>query len=434
MVRLWRRRAGWSVAVALSAVALATGCNSDPPTVFVGESAHFRLYIDPDLLARPYDDSADDALAALETEWSDVATMLHMPDGKITYRWYTDAHATAACGPGELGCMKASEMEIDAPTLPNEHELNHAYAYLRTHRRAIPLLAEGLAEAIGCDGEQQAAGSSDWRALAASLPSGDVESQGGRFVRTLIRSYGIDAFLQYYQQSPERRDPALFGANFAHFWGTSVDDVWAQANGAAPFYRPNDTKICPCSLPTLVPGEASVIDRARAPYWTLPTDGQTFALTAASPLGAAIFDCSGSQLSLPNSDASLARLDPGTAWFARTPVVASIGHFVSDDCASAAHYPLAKDASGPTYLTVAIPASAAGSDVFVALDVAAPAQVDHDVQAICDSCAFDQGSCQPVTGTGATPVSGSVYMRLGPGSFHSASGADVAWALMRFSW
>ena len=40
-------------------------------------------------------------------------------------------------------------MEIDAPLLPDAHELNHAYTYLRSPRRPIPFLAEGMAEAIG---------------------------------------------------------------------------------------------------------------------------------------------------------------------------------------------------------------------------------------------------------------------------------------------
>ena len=38
-------------------------------------SQHFRLYVDPALLPLPAAFSGDNALAALETQWSDVATM-----------------------------------------------------------------------------------------------------------------------------------------------------------------------------------------------------------------------------------------------------------------------------------------------------------------------------------------------------------------------
>ena len=50
----------------------------------------------------------------------------------------------------EGGCTKEAAMEIDAPLLPDAHELIHAYTYLRSPRRPIPFLAEGMAEAIGC--------------------------------------------------------------------------------------------------------------------------------------------------------------------------------------------------------------------------------------------------------------------------------------------
>ena len=75
----------------------AIGCGGNPPAVFVGESAHFRLYVDPALIPLPAAFAGENALDALETEWSDVATMLHMPDGKISYYWYTPEHIGIAC-------------------------------------------------------------------------------------------------------------------------------------------------------------------------------------------------------------------------------------------------------------------------------------------------------------------------------------------------
>lgn len=435
MGRLRRCRIGWRVGLAVAAAAIATGCSGDPPTSFVGESAHFRLYVDPDLLPLPYGFSDDDALAALETEWADVGTMLKMPDGKITYRWYTSAHAADACGPGEGGCTKEAELEVDAPTLPNEHELNHAYAYLRAQRRPIPLLAEGLAEAIACDGQVQVAGAADWRSMVASLSSAEVESQGGLFVRTLIRTYGIDAFLRYYEQSPERRDPALFGANFAQFWGASVDDVWAQAHD--PATAGADSKICPCSLPALVPGAPVVTDRARVPYWTVPADlgGQTLALTAAPRGQIGIADCSGAQGPLSGSSV-LAQIDGSAGWFVRGPLAAtSLDGFVSDDCASAVPYPLAADSVGrQSFLTVVVPVSKRRSTVFVAVDIDAAGRVYEGPQEVCATCAFDQGTCAPAEAGAMTPVSGSFRARFDASSLANFPKGDLAWSEMWLVW
>ena len=210
----------------------AVGCGGNPPAVFVGESLHFRLYVDPALMPLPAAFAGDNALDALETEWSDVATMLDMPDGKITYYWYTPEHIGIACDDTtEGGCTKEAAMEIDAPLLPDAHELNHAYTYLRSPRRPIPFLAEGMAEAIGCGYEAPLSASfadDDWRQAVVELRSDRVYGLGGLFVRHMIRRHGIEAFLRYYEQSPERRDPALFAANFESFWGERIDDVEPQ--------------------------------------------------------------------------------------------------------------------------------------------------------------------------------------------------------------
>ena len=201
---------------ALLLVAL-VGCGRAPPAgTFVGESEHFRLYVDPDVTI-PAGLDGMNGLVALETEWADVHTMLQMPDGKITYYWLSQDHVAAACGETDEGaCIWEQSLEIDSPTLPNAHELNHAYMYLRKQRKPIPFLAEGIAEAIAC-GSDRPLNVDDvpWQGIVAEqATSNDVYTQGGAFVRHLIRTYGAEAFLRYYEQSPERRDPALFAANF----------------------------------------------------------------------------------------------------------------------------------------------------------------------------------------------------------------------------
>src|SRR4029078_9812763 len=117
--------------------------------------------------------AGENALAALETEWADVATMLKMPDAQISYYWYSTPHVSAACDDDqEGGCTKEEEMEIDAAMLPDAHELNHAYPYLRAPRRPIPFLAEVSAEAIGCGYESPIAApldDADWRSAVAEV-------------------------------------------------------------------------------------------------------------------------------------------------------------------------------------------------------------------------------------------------------------------------
>ena len=210
------------------------GCHGTPPGSLVGESQHFRLYVDPDATV-PAGFEGNNALAALETEWADVHTMLAMPEGKITYYWLSPEHVAAACEQLEStaeACFWPGGLEVDAPTLPQPHELNHAYMYLRSRQVPIPFLAEGIAEAIDClNGISFPPEDVPWEeAVVAHPPSPVPYSAGGVFVRYLIRTYGSAAFLRYYDQAPEERDPALFAANFQSFWGTTMDDAWSSSH------------------------------------------------------------------------------------------------------------------------------------------------------------------------------------------------------------
>jgi len=396
----------------------AVGCGGAPATVFVGESAHFRLYVDPALMPLPAAFAGENALAALETEWADVATMLKMPDAQISYYWYSTAHVSAACDDDqEGGCTKEEEMEIDAAMLPDAHELNHAYTYLRAPRRPIPFLAEGIAEAIGCGYESPIAAppEGDWRSAVAGVRSDAVYGLGGLFVRQMIRRQGIDEFLRYYEQAPERRDPALFAANFQSFWGEAVDDVWTEITTVVPAVPYIDQKICPCSLPAITPGDDPVDDPARVPYWTLPDVGdQTIALTASPAAQVNVRSCAGNEHVLQGKGA-LVRRSSSARWYALAPLgAAAIDAFLADSCAGAAHYALPEDVLvGNPYLSISIPATAS-SVLFLAIDV--PFPIDgmqvRGVDAFCASCAFDDGSCTPIASAVATPVTGGFYGRM----------------------
>ena len=409
------RALGFLPGCALFAVA----CGGQPPATLVGESEHFRLFVDPDLMPLPEAFAGENALAALETNWADFATMLKMPGGKIAYYWYAGEHIAAACGDAHVGgCTKeGGDVEIDAPTLPDAHELIHAYTYQRSPRRPIPFLAEGIAEAIGCGYEAPVPTGfdGDWRASVAGVRSLDVYGNGGRFVRQMIRRHGIDEFMRYYEQSPERRDPALFAANFQSFWGESIDDVWAEFNTTVETVAFIDNKICPCSLPPVPLGTGITADPARTPYWSLPDPGDaTLALTAGKYQQVFVKDCAGNADDLRGKTV-MARLGAATArrYAMPTVVAASIDRFVADNCADAAHYALSPDIQSVfSTLMVSIPASEAAT-VYLAIDV--PFQIAGQIsgpRAICDSCAFDQESCATSTSGTDLTVTGSFYARL----------------------
>ena len=334
--------AGWRLKVALLLVVL-VGCGrSSPPGNLVGETQHFRLYLDPDATV-PAGLDGMNALAALEAEWADVHTMLQMPDGKITYYWLSPEHVVAACGEADEGaCIWEQSLEIDSPTLPNPHELNHAYAYLRKQRKPIPFLAEGIAEAIACGADFPVnVADVPWEGVVAEqAKSDDVYRQGGAFVRYLIRRYGVEAFLSYYEQSPERRDPALFAANFQSFWNATMDDTWTAIHVVPPgIIWTGETKICPCSLPPLDPAGALVNDPARAPYWPLPdTAGQTLALTPRSGHYVFVKDCAGVRPTLIGPNV-LAKLDGSVPRYVLAPLAtATVDTYLTDDCADAAPF------------------------------------------------------------------------------------------------
>jgi hypothetical protein len=411
--QLWARRRLATASLLVSLV----GCGrSIPPGILVGESEHFRLYVDPDATV-PAGLEGMNGLAALETEWSDVHTMLQMPDGKITYYWLSQDHVFTACGEADEGaCIWERSLEIDSPTLPNAHELNHAYAYLRKQRQPVPFLAEGIAESIACAGDQPVnVPNVPWEGVvAAQDTSDDIYTQGGAFVRYLMRKYGVETFLSYYEQSPEERDPALFAANFQSFWNVTLDEAWTAVHVIPPgSIWTGEAKICPCSLPPLQPTGAVTKDPARAPYWPLPeTSGQTLALTPQAGSFVYIRDCAGVQpvLSGPNV---LVRISGSEPRYVLPPLeIATVDNYLADDCAAAAPF------SGPIVamlfggVTIAITRPPSGSET-VYLDVASSftGTLRGGLTEICGTCGFDQGSCQPLVPGTMQKVQGPFFGR-----------------------
>lgn len=420
---------GRRLALVLLAVGTAGCGRPTPPGTLVGDSQHFRLYVDPDATVPPGFEGMN-ALAALETEWADVHTVLQMPDGKITYYWLSDNHVATACaGADESACIWEQALEIDSPTLPNAHELNHAYAYLRKHRKPTPFLAEGIAEAIGCETDPPAnVDDVAWEAVVAQLvPASQVEMEGGAFVRHLIRTYGADAFLRYYEQSPEQRDPAVFAANFQSFWNVPIDEVWSAIHPAPGTISEGDAKICPCSLPALDASGAVPNDPARAPYWTLPDRGDgTFALTGDVPT-LVVKDCAGIRAPLVGQNV-LARLGGADRRYVIGALAnATVGSYLADTSADTAPYTVPPPESLAGSLAIGVSSPDARVTVYVNFASSFSGVLRFGVQEICDSCAFDQGSCQPIPSSATPVVHGPFFGRV---TLHGIAGlpSDVLWS------
>ena len=434
----------------LAWLALVAGCglpaSPDLTGTLVGESAHFRLFVDPDFDASrlPADLQGAGSLDWLESDWTDKQTMLKMPEGarKIDYHLMTSAHTVAACGGGADSCELRATLQIasDAPVF--QHELMHAYMQLAAPGAdPISFITEGTAQAIGCyslpwkvDPREDA---SSWQ---EAVTSGLYDyGEGGVFVRYLIRTQGIDAFVRYYQQAPQRRDPALFATNFSAFWNMTIDDAWAAMH-AARRATGTDAPICPCSWPT-PPTDGQPLDSnpITHPYWPLPdTGGASLALTAPSAEFFDFADCDGvapyfesnfAELQTTNFAPSLTDVavaivqlpSDGRRRYTTTPIsTAALGAYITDSCGEGVPYPLPADfVTGWGALSVMVDQASIGgvtkyaqvqlpSSGVVAADVGLNTDVD-----VCDSCAFDQGSCV-ATAALMDPLA-PLYTRVRPG-------------------
>ncbi len=433
-------------------LAFAAGCEGTPeiPGALVGESTHFRLFVasDFDTSSLPAYLQGHAALDALEADWADKQTMLKMPEGqrKIDYHLLTHEEITSVCRQDAASCQLGDTLGIATDVLPFQHELIHAYMQLVAPGvMPVPFIVEGTAQAIGCYGLQVGISLTDaapsWELAVGSLDYG--YGQGGLFVRYLIRTQGIDAFVRYYRQAPGRRDPALFAANFSAFWGMSIDDAWAAMHTVGPGVATTDSPICPCSL-SVLPTDGSPPDPnlATHPYWPLPeTGGASLALVA--PSGGAFFvsDCEGvaplleSGLStLQTSDPSVPSLTDAALAFVQLPsdgrkrfvtalttapiTSASVGPYVADSCDATVPYQLPKDfLDGAGELSIIVDRATVGA-VTKYVQVQVPgigiANLGPDVD-VCDSCAFGQGACVP------THTIGLPYSEVEPGA------VNVAW-------
>ena len=463
-------RRSWSLLFPI----LIAGCGDAPlPGTLVGESAHFRLFIDPDLdpgMLAP-SEQGQPALDALETDWADKQTMLQMPEGKqkIDYHLMSGPHIAEICHVEFAGtnippgCEVHGALQIATGALPQQHELMHAYMELvAPGALPTPFLVEGTAQAIGCDTKAGTDLTHDvpWQqavvGTAREMPA-DVYGQGGLFARYLIRTQGIDAFVRYYRQAPGRRDPALFAANFSAFWNMTVDDVWAAMHVVQPGAASKDDSICPCSLSALPTDGQPIPSDVAHPYWSLGGDTQDATIGATAPIGFPIVvrDCEGvtpavltddvgfpsDTLSILDATVEIVRVTDGRPHSFPAPISsASAGNYLADSCA------------GPT--PYALPADLLGGlgNVWLLFSPAAPKYVRYYLQlqvpfdghvaaaagvATCDSCDFFPGSC-PISslsyGVPTTVASGPLDVTVVPSDMPQGAGSVFHnGAILRFT-
>jgi hypothetical protein len=436
----------------LSLLALAAGCVDTKPTypplpgTLVAESAHFRLFVGAgfDLGVLPAYLHDNGGVNALEVDWADKGTMLRMPDGprKIDYHLLTDEQITAACLENVGGCELTGTLQIATNTLPDQHELMHAYMeILAPGANPLPFLVEGAAQAIGCEdvpvGADLTGDQTSWQEVVVSGRE-YAYSYGGQFARYLIRTQGIDAWVQYYAQAPGGRDPAVFAANFTAFWNLSIDDVWTAMRTLGPGGATTDTVICPCSLETLPTGGHPLdSNHARHPYWVLPDTGDA-SLALVAPTGGAfsIADCAGiapifksGRSTLQTSAPAIPSLPDAAIAFVQFPsdgrrrfvtavvdapiASATVGPYIADSCATTVPYPLPQDfVNGAGELSIFVDQTTVGAvSKYVQVEVPAIGLATLGSGAdFCDSCGGGQGACATTAAGGA-----SGYSQVTPG-------------------
>jgi hypothetical protein len=421
MERAWRRT--------VLLLPLFVACRGPTPGTLVGESAHFRLFVEPALTDVPPELQGQKGLDALEADWADKASMLDTPDGKIDYYLLTPADAVAACslpetGDVQTGCTWAGTLEIDVAELPHQHELMHAYMDLLARGRVpLSLIAEGAAQSLGCWTYQGSTFAYDpaWQEEVLGVPTtaAGIYAEGGLLARYLIRTQGIDAWVSYYRQAPEVRDPAVFAANFQAFWGVTIDAVWTAMHVPPAGSADMDTTICPCSLPAPGPqSQPSAGFSATQPYWSLPdAAGQAIAVGSfGEGYVIGLQDCAGLSPTILGSPGAPIVTDlPATArWYGVTVAGATVGAYLADDCASTTPYQVSADLLGGAGRVELLAArtSPAASTKYIQVQLPAPTQLMLGYgQEACDTCDFDQGSCQPVTSASTVPVQGTFYLR-----------------------
>jgi len=124
----------------------------------------------------------------------------------------------------------------------------------------------------------------------------------------------------------------------------------------------------------------------------------------------------------------LARLGGADRRYVVAPLTsATVGSYLADGCADTAPYPVPPPESLAGPLAIVVSSTDPRATVYVNFASSFSGLLRFGLQEVCESCAFDQGSCQPIA-SGAMPVvQGPFYGRV---MLHDIPGlpSDVLWS------
>ena len=216
---------------------LASACSSDPPAPHLPavqwQSAHFRYAAWPDDT-----EACAGVTDVLEEHWAFWHDQLGLPELGRAEILYSKARDDGElldqkwCPGTSGGCTTGTD--VRSYLLFDKHELIHAYL-AETMPPPVPLFAEGAAVAFSCDagGLTGPDPPPAWRNVL-DPPSGDpgwysLYPTGGRLVSLLFTRFGAHAFIRFYAAIGMLTDPDAIAEKFQSTFGTTLDDVWADA-------------------------------------------------------------------------------------------------------------------------------------------------------------------------------------------------------------
>lgn len=201
----------------------------------VRKSEHFEY------LAAPHDASVCDGLLdELEARFTALRQLLNFPwpaGKRLHYTKYPSVPSyreRTRCSSNNASCFKAS-FGVESPDALNAHELVHGLlSYLGDSH---PLLEEGIAEALSCEGGWLA--DRAWVPLASIMrrelwsAEGDARrnayAAAGRLVAMLLRQHPAQRFRDLYALAEPHASLEELSGLFRQFYGQPLERLWVSA-------------------------------------------------------------------------------------------------------------------------------------------------------------------------------------------------------------
>jgi hypothetical protein len=404
----------------------ALGCSSSPSlpddVQWISEHFVYHARADDDSVCAGIEDTLERHFAAMQSYLG-----FSWPAGRAIhyykFRNELDFTENQPCPAEASGCHEAGRIFTAQPL--HEHELIHAY--LDPLGLPPPLLLEGVAQALGCQGYASLAGSAppdSWRIARRQ----DAYVTGPWLVAHLLRKYGPAPFLQLYQGRWFDATSDELARRFEAVYGASIDEVW---NDAASSTVPEVGCIfawecaAPAALPDAPIDVASRCDRADR-YRSFTLAENALVDMTAEPQFAYLHACANTP------PAPLAELPEGLAMIGQALLELGSGsYFVQADTATTlsarapAGSPLGDDCTQPPPLKLdALPAAPRllanrrASERFFRFSVPSGADVwafpkdETDTAEICNSCEDTQ--CVPAGSAQAQTGGPDFALKLGP--------------------